>query len=360
MYPTILLPRRLSRRLVRRAASAAFLLGVGLWPRVGGAAPCDGEQSPCLDANALWFSPFSEHLAAIADAALLEAGAYRAQLAVEYLRRPVVLVAPSADPEGRDIELVRFRTDATLLLAFGLGAGIDVGVATPFALRQRGTGVEGVTSTDAPALERAALRDPRLELRARLFDVPNGESRWFSSAGLGLLVPAGDESLLAGERGWVAAPRVTFGAALGHFGVLTELGARVRKTTELGGFRLGHQLTASLGAHYAVLGDGLLELSAEATALPVLSQQPRVTYDDGSRALDAGLIPAEWWVGLGTRLSESAQLRAGAGGGLPLSFERLEDSEGRERTEHFQGVTVPSFRVFVAISIATADAGGAP
>lgn len=336
------------------------MLGLGLCARPGRAGPCDGELSPCLDANAFWFSPFSRHLAAMADAEPLDSGAYQTALAVEYLRRPAVLVAPSADPEGHDIELVRFRVDASLLLAFGLGQDIELGLAMPFALQQRGTGIEGVTSSNAAAFERAALRDPRVELRARLFDAGSGSARWFSSAELGILVPAGDELLLAGERGWVAAPRVTAGAALGRFGLLAELGARLRETTELAGFRLGHQLTAALGADYAVLDGGLLHISVEASAMPALAEQPRLEYEDGSRAVDARLVPAQWWVGVGTRLSQQARLRAGAGGGLPLSFETLRDANGTQRTEHFAGVTVPSFHAFLAVSVLTGKADATP
>jgi hypothetical protein len=168
-----------------------------------------------------------------------------------------------------------------------------------------------------------------------------------------VLVPAGDDALLAGERGWVVAPKLTLHAELGEFGALAELGARLRKATELGGFRVGHQLSAALGAYYAVVPNDALVLTAEAMALPVVTAQPRRDYDDGSRAVDARLVPAQWWAGLATRLAADTWLRVGAGGGLPLSFETLRDADGSERTEHFAGITTPSFHGFAAISVAT-------
>ncbi|MCC6903738.1 MAG: hypothetical protein IT377_32520 [Polyangiaceae bacterium] len=90
--------RRAQAVVLGLLASWAALLVTGR----GGAAECtpDSGVSTCLDADNLWWSAGGARFTSIAAATTPRRGSLAFAALVGYLDRPVLLSAPSPDPEG--------------------------------------------------------------------------------------------------------------------------------------------------------------------------------------------------------------------------------------------------------------------
>jgi hypothetical protein len=298
--------------------------------------------SPCIDANALWLAPGDADFFSIAPAPPLARGAFALGFGVGYLDRPARLRAPSPDPDGRYINVVRYAFDATVLLAYGVSSRLELTAARTSVLHQSGAGVEGYTSQNGPPLASTALRDQRLGAGYVLVDHrPLG---FAAKARFELSLPFGDESELAGEPSLVGAPSVALSLRRGRVLLGSELGLRVRETTRFAGTALGTQATIALGAGADVLSRELLSILAEAWILPSLVADDR-DLPDGTQVRDVLLAPAEWQLSVRSVPLAGLALQLGAGSALPLSSERRVAPDGSSDTEHFAGVTAARFRI---------------
>jgi hypothetical protein len=286
--------------------------------------------STCIDANALWIPAGRPRFAAIAPAIPMPDGVFAFGAALVYLSRPIVLVAPSPDPEGREIRVVDDRVDASLLWAYAPSARLELTLATPFVLNQNGAGGEGVASQSAPPLARTAARDPRIGAGYAIGDWDGAALQ----ARTELTLPLGEEQLYAGDGSFVLAPSLAAALALGPFFAGAELGARLRKSVPLADVRFGSQAVAALGAGVDLLPAERLSFGVEAIVMPSLVRQERARGD-------ASLVPAEWLASVRSApLSDRALLLQLAGGtGLPLFDDEL-------------ALTSPRFRLLLAVRYA--------
>lgn len=339
--------------VVPRAACLLAGLAVSLRAAVAGAAECDPPSGlgPCLDAEALWFAPGAARFVGVPGAETVRSRAFATGIGATWLLRPVVVTAASPDPDGREVRVVEHLVDLSLLLAYGASDRLELDLAFPIGLRQTGAGAGGLTSQDAPPLARSVVRDPRVGAAWALVRRRTG-SFWALAGRLELSLPLGDEGELSGDAGPVVSPVLALDVERGAFFGASALGARLRRTSELAGARLGSQLVAQLGLGCEILGPAL-SLGAEAWVLPVLASQDR-TLPDGTRVADALLVPAEWMASLRSMPLASGDLglQLGAGAGLPLSTERRIAPDGTDRVERFAGITSPAVRVALAVRYA--------
>ena len=337
----------------RPLVAAVALVAGGLCAEARALAATDCEPSngvsPCIDSNNLWIAPGTARFVSIAatDNVALHASAFA--FALSYLDRPIVLRAPSPDPDGRDINVVRRVLDGTALWAYSPLPRLELGFALPIALYQNGSGVEGISDQQGRALNRTAIRDPRIGGALQLLSPAT--AGFGAKARLEVSLPAGDQDLLAGERSVVAAPSVAFELVRGRFASGLELGTRLRETRRFAGARLGSQLAGAAGASVELLPEELLAVGSELRALPTLASQEH-TRPNGARVRNGRLVPAEWLVSLRSKPAGSFVLQLAGALGVPLSSAEHEEPDGSFETEHFAGVTTPRFRIVFVVRYA--------
>jgi hypothetical protein len=303
--------------------------------------------SPCVNAQTLWLAPGQSRFVGIASPHTVAPGAASIGMATSFMHRPIVLAAPSPDPEGREVVAVGDVVDASILFGLGLTSRVELTVATPMALRQSGAGAEGATSQRAAPLTRTAARDPRVGAGYALVDAASPLPGFGAKARLELALPLGDEGNFAGEPSPVLAPTLALGFRSGRLSLGSEVGLRIRETTALASARVGTQVLTTLGAAVDVLDGELLAVGVEAWLLPTLASQDHAG-PDGRRREDGLLAPAEWHLSLRSAptADDSLVIQLGAGMGLPISSERSVDTG---ETEHFLGVTTPLYRFVAAV-----------
>lgn len=311
--------RRAARFLV---TSASALLPILALPRAA-AAECTTPTGSCVDAEPLWLTPSSRRFTLLSDAPVAPSLKLAASGTFTFRWRPGVLNAPAPNREGRDVNVVSSATDLSLGLRFGIGQGMELTLALPAGLYQRGAGIKGITYQSAPAIPEQGLHDPRLGFG---FALPL-RSNWLSAKlRFELKLPLGSEQSLAGEQSFVSSPSLVGIARGGGFFGGAELGVRLRQPSEFYGSRVGSQASVALGAGYE-LPRPRLALSVEAYALPSLIAQSATSY-----------LPAEWLATL--QLTPESQswpsFGLGGGGGLPFSV-----ASG----ESFNAFGVPAFRL---------------
>ena len=303
--------------------------------------------STCFDADSLWHSAGASRFAGLSSPAVPNPGSLAFAALLSYVDRPVLLSAPSPDPEGRDVNVVRDRVDLSLAYSYGLGAGLELSVATPVVLHQTGSGAEGITSQRAPPLTSVAVRDPRIGGAIRLLRT-EGEHGWDAKLKLELGLPLGDDQLYAGAGAFTFAPGFASGLRWGPLHGAVELGARLRRAVPFATAKIGSQAFAGVGVGVDVIGERL-SLELEASALPSLVSQPGRTRS-ASRVSGGRLVPAEWLASLRSAPVADAgvSFSLGGGTGLPLSSETRETASASS-TERFAGVTTPRFRLFFGL-----------
>ncbi|HTQ05776.1 MAG TPA: hypothetical protein VMI54_18060 [Polyangiaceae bacterium] len=323
-------------RLLTALGSLVFGLALAEYSAAAEPSACGtaAPVSPCFDADPLWVPSGPSPFAALPSAHVLEARALSLVLAAGMSHRPVVFETPSPHPAGQEIEVVSATSTLTLGARYGLGRGVDAGVALPFVPYQTGAGTESVTSQDGGPLTHVALRDPRLELAATLLG-RQPRAPFVLGTHLGVALPFGTETALAGAAGPTVAPGLSALVELEPLTLGVDLGARLTRAVTLAGVREGSAFTAALGLSLRILREPELALGAEAWIAPHLVSRPAVAP---SGTLD---LPAEW---LGTlRLAPGAtwSFLVAGGSGLPLSH-ALDPSGARVTT---LAVTSPDVRV---------------
>lgn len=336
--------------------AAALSLSATVRPaQADGCAPASGV-STCFDTNNVWVHAGPTRFVSIAPAEPIEHRTLALAVLSSYLDRPVQLRAPSPDPDGRDIPVVRGVVDLSLAYAYGLTPDLELSLATPIVLHQTGSGAEGITSQSAPPLGSAAVRDPRVGAGFTLpFGHDNAGPRSFAKLRLELGVPLGDDHRYAGAGNFTLAPSFSMSTEQGPIHFAGELAARLRPSVPFATARIGSALLTAVGVGVDVFRE-YLSIEAEAFMLPSLVSQPGQT-SSASRTHDGVLVPAEWLLSLRSVPTQDPafSLSLGGGTGLPLSSETRETPD-QAATERFAGVTTPRFRLFFGARYTPASA----
>ncbi len=303
---------------------------MGLVARVA-VAECRPPES-CVDPEALWLPPAATRFVGISDPGVMAPGAASGSAVLSFRLRPAVFTVPAPNRDGRDVNVISHATDVSLAARWGVGHRLELTVAAPAGLYQRGAGIKGVTSQAADAVAAFGLHDPRLGFALAL---PTRSSWLSAKLRFEAKLPLGSSASVATESGPVSSPSLAIQAERRGWFAGAELGARLRRADELLGLRVGSQALIALGVGRR-LAEPRLTFALEAYALPSL-------IDSGPRAS----TPSEWLVSaaLAPRALPALTFGAAGGGGLPLSA----DAAG---TRLAYGV--PTLRALVFVRLAPA------
>jgi hypothetical protein len=309
-----------------------------------------GGLSPCFDANSLWLPAGKADFMTLPNTAVNAPGRFELGVATELLHNPVLAHVASPDGAGRDVQVVDFAFDASLLFAIGVARDLELSAVLPARILQSGAGAGGLNSQTAPAVESSALRDPRLGV-AYSFDRLLGRRDLGLRAAFDASLPFGDQAAFAGDRTVVVMPTVTFGAQLTRVALRASAGARLRGGVEFGDAHLGSEGYVALGLGIDALAPGLLFFGLEGYALPPLSSSRAASAN--SNLSSVTLIPAEWLLSVRSSFQRDSDwsLSASIGTALPLSSETLRAAAGGGTT-YFAGVTTPEWRTVLAVRFA--------
>jgi hypothetical protein len=289
---------------LRRAALKSLIVMGVLMAFRASAAACT-EATPCVDAEPLWLTPAAQRFASISDTARAPFASLSGSASLGFRWQPALVSVPAPSREGRDVNVLRHATDATLALRAGAGKGLELTLVLPAGLYQRGAGIKGVTHQSAPAVDQQSLHDPRVGFG---FTLPPLAASLASKLRFELKLPLGNSDALAGEAGFVASPSLALSARAEGLFVGAELGARLRKPAVLYGSRIGSQALLALGAGYE-LSAPRLSFAVEAYALPGLV-----------RASTSRYLPAEWLASVSFGPGPWPRWRFGLAGGSGLAF----------------------------------------
>jgi hypothetical protein len=275
-----------------------------------------------VDAEPLWRPAGARRFSLVAEADPLDQAELAASADVSFRWRPAVLSVPAPNSAGRDVNLIRYATDASLAGRVGIGWGMELTAVVPAGLYQRGAGIKGVTTQAATSIAAQSLHDPRIGYG---YALPLGFRAIQAKLVLELALPFGNAEALNGEPSAVTAPGFSAGAQSTHWFGGAQVGLRLRRTVDFYGTRLGSQALLALGAGFRSTSPRL-SFTLEAYALPSLVAAGATSYVASEWLGSARYAPGHtgpWSFGLS------------AGTGLPLSS---------DSSSHFAAFGVPAFR----------------
>jgi hypothetical protein len=250
---------------------------------------------------------------------------------------------PSPDPNGREVKLVERVLEEDLLLAFGLGRALELGLTLPVILHQTGAGAAGLTSQSGGPLDASAERDPHASLAyAHQFVTGLGVK-----PRLELTLPLGNRSAYASSGNVVVAPALPLEWQRGAFALGFELGLRLRPSVELGTLRWGSAGSIVLGLSVELLPSELLALSAESFLLPMLGEAS--SERARAQAIETLLLPAEWLCALHSRPIRDQPWTVALAAGAGLALSRSSSPAGEDR---FLAPGSPGLRLLAAVRYA--------
>jgi hypothetical protein len=254
----------------------------------------------------------------------------------------LVLRVPGPDLGGREAPLVQRALEQAMAVRMGLGGQWEVGATLATVLWQRGAGPSAITTQSGPALERSAVRDPRVSL-ARHIAVG---SEVVLKPRLELTLPLGDSAAYASHGSSVVAPAVSAEWHRGRLGVALELGLRLRPAVEFGTTRSGSQLTSGAGVLVGIVVQRLW-LTTELFALPsLIDTTSRRGRQVGSRVR---LLPAEWLFSVHARPAANQPWTLLLAGGAGVSLSR---DSGELASSRFVAPSTPAWRALFAVRYA--------
>jgi len=287
----------------------------------------------CIDSDELWPHAGSTPYLSIGPSTTTPEGRVSFGLALSYSKRPIVLRVGSTDPAGRDLYLVDNLLDGTFLFALGITDRFELSLAAPMAFYEDGAGV-GAIDGSGLRLPRSALRDGRFAF-SYAFVKPRREPSRVSFGLVGrfeIAAPYGSGDAFARSQTATLAPTLTAKVTIGRFNVASEVGARLRGVSVLGGTGWGPEITASLGVSARVWDLPKLDVGAEAFAMPAPLVQP------GGQVL----APGEWAVDVSAAPLLGGDLSFGLSGGGAIPFSQL-------------ALTAPLYRLSSVVRYAPVD-----
>jgi hypothetical protein len=339
---------RTSRR-VAVALSISSLLIFGR-ERLARAGTCDRPVvSACINSDTLWphFGP--SRFIGVGGAETLAPGKMGFGLLTSYQSRPIVLHIPSPGPAGSNQNAVNDQVTSTFVFGYGVTKQLELGVAMPLTLGQGGSGVSAITA--GQDLRDTAVRDlrfgaayailprDRVEPSFQRPDAPR-PSAFGLAVRFEMSAPTGDRGQFAGERSAVFIPTVAADYRRGRWFAGLELGARIRKTSEFVGARVGTQASVGLGVGFDIFSRERLSVMLEARALPTFSEQHDASSTTTSSPNGRHITPAEWTLGARSAPFAGSDLALMIGGGTAIPF-------GGEAA-----ITAPRYRFVLGIAYA--------
>ena len=311
-----------------RALGLLFGVTVVLFAQRAHATNCSGITSTCIDDDNFWPHAGPSQFVAVGGTETVGASQLGFGLVTTYLSRPIELTVPSPSPSNPTKEpAIDNQANGTFLWAYGVTKRLELDLALPVTFGQGGTGAGPVTG--GPSLHDTAVRDLRFGFAYALIPnarvAPTATTNEFAlTARFEGVAPSGDRSQFAGEGWFVWAPSVAASYRMHRFLFGAEVGARIRKTAEILGARVGSQASVALGAGYEVLERERLTVLAEARALPTFAEQNGITSSESglvSTPDGKHIAPAEWMVSVRTSPVNSGDfaIQAGGGGSIPLT-----------------------------------------
>jgi OOP family OmpA-OmpF porin len=294
------------------------------------ASDCSGAVSPCINDDTLWPHAGPARFLAVGSAETLLSGQLGFGLVTSYLSQPIVfrLVSPGPSQPSEE-QAVNDQVNGTFLWSYGVTRRLELDIAVPLTFGQGGTGL--TPATGGQGLRDTAMRDLRFGLALTIVPhvgaavgAPDASPRpqasaWGLVARFEVSAPTGDQDQFAGEGSGAFLPSVAADYRTGDFFMGAEVGARLRRTTELLGARVGTQLVTALGAGFDFLPRELFSATLEAWALPTFAEQD--TVGASSATPNGGHItPAEWLLSVRSAPLASGDLsvQLGGGSGIPL------------------------------------------
>jgi OmpA-OmpF porin, OOP family len=327
------------------------LLATAAALRSGVAASSDcrdaARMGACIDADTLWPHAGAARFQSVGATETTAPSQFSFGLVASWLRKPVVLKAAAPNPEGTQVPAVDHLVDTTFLWAYGVTDRLELTLAMPTTVYEKGSGLSSYTSSNATALPKTAVRDFRFGFAYGLL----ARQRSASGSPLALTgrfemsAPVGDEQSFAGDRATVWVPSLAADYRWRRLFVGVETGARVRNITNLAGTRVGTQWLGALGVGVDLLRQELLsaEIEAYVLASPVAQETVQRNPQTGELVTlprSRPHIPAEWMATV-----RSAPARGGdfafslsAGTALPLTDP--------------VSVTTPAYRVVAGVRYA--------
>ncbi len=287
--------------------------------------------STCINSDTYWPHAGPMHMQTVASAETADEGQVAFGLVTTYLSRPIVLKIASPGPGGSQQNVVDNQVNGNFLWAYGVTRRLQLDFALPATVIQDGAGTSPLTG--GATLRDTAVRDlrfglaysiiprPRVDLETAAKNRENGiyglTTRFEVSA------PTGDRDQFAGERTAVFVPSIAGDYRRGRWFGGTELGWRMRPTTEFAGARIGQQFLLAMGVGADILPRELLAVSVEAHALYNLPEQhdtAQTLTGLSSHPNGSHIIPAEWTLAARTAplLAGDIAFSFGGGGAIPL------------------------------------------
>ena len=336
-------------------AAAAVALPL-LVARDARATDCGGTASTCINDDILWPHAGASQFVAIGSTETLAPRQVGFGLVTSYLNRPIILHVQSPGP-GSDQYAINDQVNGTFPLE-------PYRRRRPPRARPRGASSRSARAARASPPSRAASAS-----RTRPCATCASASRTRSSptspedrAGhadlrrrghrLEVSAPTGDSDQFAGDGAGVFAPSLAADWRRRRFFAGAEVGARLRRTSQLASGRIGPELVTALGVGYDVWPQRHVAATLEAWALPDLVRQATIGAGNVSTPTSATIVPAEWQ--LGARWAPlpggDVSIDVSGGGGLPIGAD--------------DRVTTPRFRFTLGIRWAPlghdADGDGVP
>jgi OmpA-OmpF porin, OOP family len=339
-------------RGVAVALSVSLLLVLGR-ESLARAGTCDRPiVSACINSDTLWphFGP--TRFIGVGGTETLAPGKVGFGLLTSYQSRPVRLHIPSPGPSGTNLNAVNDQVTSTFVFGYGVTKQLELGVAMPLTLGQGGSGVSGITAGND--LRDTAVRDfrfgaayailPRDRVEPSLMKSGAAPPSAFAlTARFEMSAPTGDRGQFAGERSAVVIPTIAADYRSGRWFAGLEIGARIRKTSEFVGARIGTQASIGLGIGADILSRERFSAMLEARALPTFAEQHGVDPSTGSLVSTPNgkhITPAEWMLGARSAPFAGSDLALQIGGGAVIPF-------GGEAA-----ITAPRFRFVLGVAYA--------
>jgi hypothetical protein len=314
-------------------------------PAAGAELACSGASSAmgCFDAAPLSGPAEPSPFHWFGRGQVLELGHIASTVVLRYASSPAELIAPSADPAGRLVPVVRHTTRLDLRLAIGLGRHVDLTLTQPTAINQAGSGPDALTTQSPPPLASSGFGDSTLSIRTRL---PESLQTFAWAMRLEMTLPLGNERAYLGNRDLTEAIAVNAHWAESGFSLVTDLGLRVSRPTRFGDITLGTHAFWGLGVDYAPLQGDWLHVSLEGLIRPNLVRSPKLADSVGQ---PTWVMPAEWMASVSSRpLPFDLWFSFGGGTGVPLSHR---DGSNARVDAAFIAPSTPRYQLLGAISV---------
>lgn len=267
---------------------------------------CDEPVSRCATLETVLPPVTSSHFVALHSLPANQTP--RLALDTQYQRRPLVAVAASPDPFGREIPILSDWGVVTLSGDAPIGSRVRLGGALPASLVLSGTGLSGLTSTRGTAPNSFSFGDPELH-GSFAFDLGGVRALVVQR----LRLPLGAAESFISHQGVQYAPSFALAVDVDDTTLATELGVRLRNPQPLLDVTIGSEASVAFGVSQRIWHT--LHVSVETLILPSLSRDEHRVGQDFARTRR---IPALWLASVSFS-GEEHRVNLGAGSSIALS-----------------------------------------